>query len=116
MKTIPPTDEGRYRAAASGAIANGKVIVVNSNGTVSVIGGSIALTSENYIGFSSGGAVADGGPAIVDVAGTVNQDQSGLTSGQEYFVQADGTLGTSADDPSVSAGIALSATAILVKG
>ena len=54
--------------------------------------------------------------AEVDVVGTVNKHQSGLTAGQTYFVQTDGTLGTSADDPSVVAGTAISATEIIVKG
>ena len=54
--------------------------------------------------------------AEIDVVGTVNKHQSGLTAGQTYFVQTDGTLGTSADDPSVVAGTAISATEIIVKG
>ena len=39
-----------------------------------------------------------------------------LTIGQQYFVQTDGTLGTSADDPSVIAGTAIGASDIIVKG
>jgi len=54
--------------------------------------------------------------AEIDVVGTVNKHQSGLTAGQTYFVQTDGTLGTSADSPSVVAGTAISATEIIVKG
>ena len=34
---------------------------------------------------------------------------------QEHFIQNDGTLSTTADSPSVSAGTALSATSLLVK-
>ena len=37
MRTVPPTEKGKYRAIASGAIANGKPVVVNSAGTVSVV-------------------------------------------------------------------------------
>ena len=40
---------------------------------------------------------------------------SSLTPGQSYFVQADATLGLTADDPSVFAGTAISATKLLVK-
>jgi len=54
--------------------------------------------------------------AEIDVVGTVNKHQSGLTAGQTYYVQTDGTLGTSADSPSVVAGTAISATEIIVKG
>jgi len=39
-----------------------------------------------------------------------------LTIGQTYFVQTDGTLSTSADDPSVIAGTAISGTDLIVKG
>ena len=41
---------------------------------------------------------------------------SDLTIGQQYFVQTDGTLSTSADDPSVIAGTAISGTDLIVKG
>ena len=73
------------------------------------------ITSENYIGMSKGGAVADTENATVDIIGSVNNEQSSLTAGQQYFVQTDGTIGTTADDPSVLAGTAISATEILVK-
>ena len=75
-----------------------------------------ASTSEGYIGIASGGTYADTAEATIDVVGTVNKDQSGLTAGQTYYVQTDGTLGTSADDPSVVAGTAISATELIVKG
>ena len=73
------------------------------------------ITTENYIGISSGGAVASGSSATVDIIGTVNEDQTSLTAGQSYYVQTDGTLGLAADDPSVFAGTAVSATKLLVK-
>jgi hypothetical protein len=73
------------------------------------------LTSENYIGISTGGAVADGGNANVGIIGSVSDEQSGLTSGQSYYVQTDGTVGTTPADPSVLAGTAISATKMLVK-
>ena len=115
MNFIPPQDEGQLRAAASGVLPNGKPVVVNTDGTVSVIGGGVSLTSENYIGMSSGGAVASGSNATVDVIGTVNEAQTSLTAGQSYYVQTDGTIGLAADDPSVFAGTAISATKLLVK-
>lgn len=76
---------------------------------------STNLTSENYIGISSGGSVADTENATIDIIGTVNKAQTGLTAGQQYFVQTDGTLSTTADDPSVLAGTAISATDLIVK-
>ena len=61
------------------------------------------------------GQVASGSSASVDIIGTVNEQQTGLTAGQSYFVQTDGTIGLTADDPSVFAGTAISATKLLVK-
>ena len=74
------------------------------------------ITAENYIGIASGGTYASAAEATIDVVGTVNKDQTSLTAGQTYFVQADGALGTSADTVSVVAGTAISATELIVKG
>jgi len=76
---------------------------------------STTLTSENYIGMSTGGTYADGSSATVDIIGTLNEDQSGLTAGQSYYVQVDGTIGEATADPSVFAGTAISATSLVVK-
>lgn len=73
------------------------------------------LTSENYIGISDA-SYSDGETATVQVVGSVDDAQSGLTAGQHYYVQNDNTLSTSPDSPSVFAGTAVSATKIIVKG
>jgi len=73
------------------------------------------LTAENYIGITPS-AYPDGAAAEIQTKGAVNEEQSGLTAGQSYFVQTDGTLGTTAASPSVFAGTAVSATKIIVKG
>ena len=73
------------------------------------------ITSENYIGISRSGA-ASGARAIIDTQGAIADNLSGLTAGQSYFVQGDGTLGTTAASPSVFAGTAVSATELIVKG
>jgi len=116
MRTIgtPSTQARKLNAIASGALPNGDPVVVNADGTVSVVGGG-NLTSENYIGLSSNG-YPDTAGATIDVQGAINDRQSGLTAGQSYYVQADGTLTTTAGDPSVFAGTAISATKMIVKG
>tara|TARA_Y100001937_G_scaffold41401_1_gene58696 strand:- start:1270 stop:2754 length:1485 start_codon:yes stop_codon:yes gene_type:complete len=76
---------------------------------------STNVTSENYIGISRSGA-ADTKGAIINTQGAIADNLSGLTAGQSYFVQNDGTLSTSADSPSVFAGTAVSATKLIVKG
>jgi len=73
------------------------------------------LTSENFIGFSDG-AFADTQSAAINTTNTIDRSQSGLTAGQTYFVQTDGTLGLTAATPSVTAGTAISATELIVKG
>ena len=73
------------------------------------------LTSENYIGLAEY-AAADTETATVLIKGGVSTTQSSLTPGQTYFVQTDGTLGLTADDPSVTAGTAVTSTKLIVKG
>jgi len=85
----------------------GTGVVFNSDGK--------PLTSENYIGLASNG-YPDTAGATIDVQGAINDRQSGLTAGQSYYVQTDGTLTETAGDPSVFAGTAISATKMIVKG
>jgi hypothetical protein len=73
------------------------------------------LTAENYIGISDA-AYSDTTTATIQIVGSVDDAQSGLTAGQKYFVQTDGSLGLTADDPEVFAGTAVSATKLIVKG
>ena len=107
--TYNSTEEKSVISYRSSANNYGTSIVYTGAGT------STNITSENFIGMSKGGAVADTENATVDIIGSVNNEQSSLTAGQQYFVQNDGTIGTTADDPSVLAGTAISATKILVK-
>ena len=71
------------------------------------------VTAANFIGISDG-AYTDGQTAKIRFAG-VDDAQVGLTTGSFYYVQASGDLGTSAGNPSVEAGVAISATKILLK-
>ena len=77
--------------------------------------GSTNLTSENYIGISDG-AYTNGQTATIQLIGSVDDAQSGLTPGQKYYVQGDGTLSTTAGSPSVLAGKAISSTKLAIKG
>ena len=72
------------------------------------------LTAENYIGIAA--AIADGATGKINIATGINEGQTGLTTGQKYYVQNNGSLSTSADSPSVVAGTAISSTKIIVKG
>jgi hypothetical protein len=72
------------------------------------------LTASNYIGISDG-AYANGATATIQVVGSVDDAQSGLTPGLTYYVQDDGSLGTEPTTPSVQAGVAVAATKLLIK-
>lgn len=88
----------------------------SGKGNVITVGGTApTLTATNFIGFADSGYLS-GQNVGIDSTGSVNRSQSGLTAGQKYYVQNDGSLGTTAADPSVEAGVAISATEILVKG
>ena len=98
---------------------SGKIILDKYNDfepyqTVDTVGG-VELTAENYIGISDG-AYSDGATATIQIVGSVDDAQSGLTPGQAYYVQPNGTLATTAADPSVFAGTAVSTTKLIVKG
>jgi len=98
---------------------NQKVVAAYAEGSnsygVVITSGASNLTSENYIGISDG-AYSDTQTATIQLAGAVDDAQSGLTAGRSYYVQSDGTLNTTAGTPSVFAGTAVSSTKLIVKG
>jgi len=73
------------------------------------------LTTLEYVGISSA-AYTNGQTATIDVTGGTNTAVSGLTVGSNYYVQGDGSLGTDTATPLIKAGLALSATKLLIKG
>jgi len=77
-------------------------------------GASTNLTAENYIGIAAE-AIANGATGKVNILGGVNTGQTGLTTAKTYYVQNNGSLATSAGDPSVVAGTSISSTKILIK-
>ena len=90
---------------------NEKVIVSYEDVGNSQYATSVVIHIENI----TRGEVADGGNASVDIIGSVSTNQNSLTAGQQYYVQTDGTISTTAGSPSVLAGTAISATELLVK-
>ena len=73
------------------------------------------LLSTNFIGFSDA-AYSDGATANIQIEGSVDDAQTGLTTAKLHYVQNDGSLSTTAGTPSVVAGIAITDTKIIVKG
>ena len=72
------------------------------------------MTETNYIGISSG-SYSNGQTANIHIIGALNEAQSNLTPGLEYYVQRDGSLDPIPDIPSVLAGTAVASNKILVK-
>ena len=73
------------------------------------------LTANNFVGFSDDN-YTNGQTAKIQIAGSVDDAQTGLTTARTYYVQNDGSLSTTAGNPSVEAGTAVSATKIIIKG
>ena len=88
----------------------------NSSAGTSIVFAAVTanLTSENYIGIAAD-TYADNEDSTIGIVGCIDRNQTGLTAGQQYFVQTDGTLSTTAGSPSVLAGTAISATELVVK-
>jgi len=115
---------GKSYTSSTFSVSSGKVLVAfrdqaaSNIGTLLTVDSTFAggnLTSENFLGFAAH-TYADTQSALVNSTCTVDRNQSSLTAGQTYYVQSDGSLGTTAADPSVVAGTAISSTEIIVKG
>ena len=105
--------EGHTQNAVFDSTAN-KIVIAFRDDSNSSYG--TAVVYQTAFDNTNRGQVADGGHALIDTQGAISDNQTGLTAGQSYFVQTDGTLGTTAGDPSVVAGTAVLATKLIVKG
>ena len=71
------------------------------------------LTNTNFIGLSKSN-YTDGNTAKVLTSGGIDENQSSLAIGQQYFVQKDGTIATTKDSLTAYAGQAVSSTNLLI--
>ena len=116
------TDASSSLTSSSSSLTNNTSSLTDSDATSSTTSSKTTisslvqnLTAENYVGISDG-AYTNGQTATIQVTGSVDDAQSGLTAGQAYYVQHNGTISETADSPSVFAGTAVSASKIIVKG
>ena len=72
------------------------------------------ISSDNFIGIAAE-AISNAATGSITMVTGINASQSSLTPGQQYYVQKDGSLSTTADTPSLLAGTAISSTQIIVK-
>ena len=106
MKTIGNVQkDGQVRAVASGALTDGTAVIVNADGTVSVVGIAAASvgtaapapwagyggldvavlpTTSKFVGFAQGDSTDDGGAAVGTVSGTSISFGSRVTI-SDYF-------------------------------
>jgi hypothetical protein len=87
----------------------------NSNYGTATVFQAQATNFQRFIGFSNA-AYTNGQTATIQLVGSIDDAQTGLTSGQSYFVQENGTLSITPSFPSVYAGIAVAANRIIVRG
>jgi len=69
------------------------------------------LTTTNFIGITAE-AISSAATGSVNVYGGINEVQTGLTIGSDYYAQADGTITTTSTSPAIKVGQAISATTI----
>ena len=72
------------------------------------------LTPTAFIGLAAQ-AISDSATGTINTAGSLNESQSGLTIGSDYYVQEDGTISTTSTSPAVKIGQAIKATTINMK-
>ncbi len=96
----------------------GNVAAAYGSGRTAVVAhANTNLKNNAFLGFSDA-AYSNGATATIQCVGSIDDAQSGLTTGKAYYVQVDGSLNTSPSlyIPNAVAGIALSSSSILVKG
>lgn len=99
---------------------NGALQIINTSFNGGVVGGYIGniistnITSTNFLGVSNA-AYSNGQTATIQTVGSTDDAQSGLTAGLKYYVNAVGGLSSTATAQPY-AGLALSATKLVIKG
>ena len=111
LSELVPSGAGQNQVkfVASGTLAKGVPVSLNSNGTVSIV------TSSNIwslIGITAK-AIADTATGDINVFGGINEAQTSLTIGSDYYAQTNGTITTSTAGQKV--GTAISSTTINMK-
>ena len=110
-ETVFNGSESNFVTAVYDAASGNSVISYIDNGN-SNYGTSVVFQNA----YNNSQVVPDGGAVVINTQGSVAETSTALTAGQSYYVQTDGTLSTTTDDPSVFAGTAVSSTKMIVKG
>lgn len=85
-------------------------------GDATIVGVRVSnATPGNFLGFSAD-AYTNGQTATVKIVGQQIQGQTDLVIGNRYYIEGNGSLSTADDGEGIIAGIAISATGLLIKG
>jgi len=113
----------RIDGSSSAALTSDKTIIAFRDVSNSSYGTSVAiqtdtlstnLTATNLLGISAG-AISSGATGTINLFGGINESQSSLTIGSDYYVQTNGTITTASASPAQRIGTAISATQINIK-
>jgi len=98
-----------YTASVYDSTAQKVVIAYTATDGTAKVFSTGGTNSADFIGITAE-AISDTATGAVNVYGGINEAQTGLTIGSDYYVQSDGSLSTTAS--SVKVGQAISATTI----
>ncbi len=110
LSELLPTGGGQNAVEfiAAGSISAGQAVALRTDGQIEAANSG---NLENVIGLAAK-AITTGNAGDVNVFGGINQAQSGLTIGSNYYIDSNGSLTTSNIFPNVELGQAISATTI----
>ena len=110
LSELLPNGAGQNQVdfVASGSLAAGIAVAINTNGTVSIVSSS---NIGSLIGITAK-AISDTATGSINLFGGINKAQTGLTIGSDYYAQTNGTITTTSSSPAVKVGTAISATTI----
>ena len=112
------SNASKYNAIAFDSNSNRVVIPYINNvdkGKAIVVKNSKTNLAANFVGISNG-AYSNGATATIQTIGSVDDAQSGLSAGSNYYIDKNGNLAGGAATGSAYVGLALSSTEILIKG
>ena len=108
-----------YTSTQSGKIVQAFTDTNNSSYGTAIVSKTETLTTNltatNFVGIASK-AISNTATGPITLQGGISTNQSSLTVGSTYYVQANGTVSTVSTSPAVNIGKALNATTLKLKG
>jgi hypothetical protein len=110
LSELLPTGGGQNAVEFTAAenISSGQAVALKTDGQIEA---ADSANLANVIGLAAA-AITSGATGDINVFGGINEVQSGLTIGSNYYINSSGSLTTSNSKPYVALGQAISATTI----